>query len=171
MSISLFLKNCVKRNPPYSQIVTKYSYSKTYQNSDIFEIPKLSLLWGYTVFIVVIPWIILIYNAKGAVVKRMTKGCPENKANASPPNAWAKIVFWTVIFPPVVPSLRLPKAMEGKRQAKYRKTVVEITFEIDFKSLTPSTKSEIYHGTRRVMSPHSPRPKWYTGIFSTPEIF
>ena len=60
----------------------------------------------------------------------------------SPPAAWEIIVFCTVSAPLVVESLREPNAIDGKRQAKNKNTVAEIDFEIDFKLLNPSTKSE-----------------------------
>ena len=81
-----------------------------------------------------IPWIILMYKANGAVVKSITSGWPEKSAKNRPPAACAIIVFWTVIFPLVVPSFKLPNAIDGRRQAKYRKIVVEITLDIDFPS-------------------------------------
>ena len=75
-------------------------------------------------------------------MRRITSGCPEKRAKMSPPAAWEMIVFCTVRAPLVVVSFREPKAIDGRRQAKNKNTVAEIDFEIDFKLLNPSTKSE-----------------------------
>ena len=77
-----------------------------------------------------------MYSARGAVVSKITSGWPEKRAKIKPPAACAMIVFWTVIAPPVVLSFKLPKATEGSKQAKNKKTVAEIDFEIDFSQVS-----------------------------------